>query len=562
MLLLVLVAAVAIPFLVPADRFRPLLVRSIEGFTGRKVQIDALRLFLLPTVHLQAVNIRVKNPEGFPEGDVIVAKSVDLGIAPRALLSRRLVVTYITVKGVRANLLRDLAGRTNYDFGLLARGSSGVTAPGDGASLLSLDSIGAVTLRNVEVAFSNYARRRRQSTLLFTFSGLSARIQNIRLDAPEWTKSFELTSDLRRVTFSTPALTKPVLIQKGLFTITRGTGRGTMAATLEEIHADGMLTVARFDPLSITFTATVPQLDLVRLGTLMVNVSGDGPDAEAAPAQHRLLARGDVRVGKILYAPLEADNMNGRLSVYTDTVKLDSYTLSFYGGTVQGAAAVDDLASGLPAMLTAKGRGINLAEMIRSVAPEARKITGTLDVDLHIATAFGRDPRAPLTGAGTFAVRNGTLEGLDLKSNLAKMARVLQPDVPGGATRFIYLGGDVRIAQQRVYSDSLRFEADGLEGTAVGSFGVNKTLDYAGTGTLKALTSKTSALRGASRSVGRMLSDVVRGAAVALGVRVAFLLGGTFDDPQFSLGRTPQLIRDQSPQGPRPLSQDLPKELH
>ncbi len=538
MLLLVLVAAVAIPFLVPADRFRPLLVRSIEGFTGRKVQIDALRLFLLPTVHLQAVNIRVKNPEGFPDSDVIVVKSVDLGIAPRALLSRRLVVTYVTIKGVRANLLRDLAGRTNYDFGPLAPGSSGVvTAPGDGTSFLSLDGIGAVTIRNAEVAFSNYARRRRQATLLFTFTGLSARIQNIRLDAPDWTKGFELTSDLRSVTFSIPALTKPVLIQRGLFTITRGTGRGTMATTLEGMHADGMLTVARFDPLSITFTVRVPELDLVRLGTLMVNVSGDGPDAEAAPAQHRLLARGDVKIDKILYAPLAAESMNGRLSVYTDTVKLDSYRLSFYAGTVQGAAAVDDLASGLPAMVTAKARGINLAEMMRSAAPRARKITGTLEADFHIATAFGRDPKAPLTGAGTFAVRNGTLEGLDLKSNLAKMARVMQPDVPGGATRFTYFGGDVRIAQQRVYSDSLRFEADGLEGTAVGSFGINKTLDYAGTGTLKTLTSKTSGARGASLSVGRMLGDVVRGAAVALGVRVTFLLAGTFDDPQFSLGR-------------------------
>jgi len=246
--------------------------------------------------------------------------------------------------------------------------------------------------------------------------------------------------------------------------------------------------------------------------------------------------------------------MKGRLSVYTDTVKLDSYTLSFYGGTVQGAAAVDDLASGLPAMLTAKGRGINLAEMMRSAAPEARKITGTLDGDLHIATAVGRDPKAPLTGAGTFAVRDGTLEGLDLKSNLAKMARIMQPDVPGGATRFIYFGGDVRIAQQRVYSDSLRFEADGLEGTAVGSFGIDKTLDYAGTGTLKTLTSKTSGSRGAPQSVGRALSDVVRRSAVALGVRVAFLLGGTFDDPQFSLGRTPQ--------PKQPLSQDQPKGLH
>ena len=553
-LLLALVAAVAIPFLVPADRFRPLLVQFVEGVSGRRVEIEALRLFLLPTVHLRVVNVRVKNPEGFPDGDLIIGKSVDVGLAPRALLSRRLVVTYITINGVRANLLRDLAGRTNYDFGPLAQGSAG-------ASFLSLDRIGAVTVRNVAVAFSNYARGRRHATLLFTFSGLSARIQNIQLDASDWTKGFELTSDLRGVTFSTPALTKPVLIQKGLFTITRGSGQGTMTATLDGMQVDGTFTVARFDPLSSTFTAMVPQLDLVRLGTLMVNVSGGGPDAEAAPAEHRLLSRGDVKIGKILYAPLAAENMNGRLSVYTDTVKMDSYTLSFYGGTVQGAAAVDDLAAGLPARLTAKARGINVTEIMKSAASGERKITGTLDADLHMSTAFGRDPDAPLMGGGTFAVRNGTLERLDLKSHLAKMARVMQPNVPGGATRFNYFGGDVRIAQQRVYSDALRFEADGLEATASGSFGIDKTLDYAGTGTLRTSTSKAVG----SRSVGRILSDVVRGAAVALGVRVPFSLGGTFDDPQFSMGRTPPLTPGQNPQRPlqqpvqrkQPLSQDL-----
>lgn len=51
----VLVVAAAIPLLVPADWFRPLLVRFIEGYTGRRIQIDALRLYLLPAVHLQAV---------------------------------------------------------------------------------------------------------------------------------------------------------------------------------------------------------------------------------------------------------------------------------------------------------------------------------------------------------------------------------------------------------------------------------------------------------------------------------------------------------------------------
>ncbi|MDI6771403.1 MAG: AsmA family protein [bacterium] len=551
-LLLVLVVAVAIPLLVQADRFRPLLVRFIEGYTGRSVQIDALRLYLLPTVHLQAVNIRVKNPEGLPAGDMMVVKSVDLGIAPRALLSRSLVITYIAVKGVRVNLLRDQAGRTNYDLAPPAPGSSGAaTAPGEGgAYFLSLGRIGAVTIRNVEVAFSNYDQRSQQVTPLFTLAGLNAKIPNVRPDAPGWAKSMELTSDLRGVEFSTPALAKPVQIQRGEFTITGGTGRGTIAAALEGTHAEGMVTVSRLDPLSITFTVTVPQLDLDRLGRLIVKGSRDGPDVQAAPPRRRLLARGDVKVGKILFAPLAAEGMNGRLSVYTDAVELNSYTLSFYGGTVLGAATLDYAASGLPAVATVKARGINLTQIMRTAAPQARKITGTLETDLRIATAFGRDPKATLTGAGTFAVRNGTIEGLDLKSNLAKMARVLQPDVPGGATRFSYFGGDLRIAQQRVHSVALRLHAEGLEGTARGSFGFDKTLDYAGTGVLKALAPETSAPGKASLSVGRMLDGVLRGAAVATGFRVPFFLRGTLDDPQFSTDRAPQIIRDQSPQQP------------
>ncbi len=571
-LLLVLVAAVAVSFLVPADRFRPLLVRFIEGYTGRRVQIDALRLYLLPTVRLRAVNIRLKNPEGFPASDMMVVKSVDLGIALRALLSRRLVVTYIAVNGVRANLLRDLAGRANYDLVPPAPGSSGaVTASGDGgASFLSVDRIGAVTIRNVEVAFGNYDQRRQQATPLFTFSGLNARIQNIRPDTPGWTKRLELTSDLRGMKFSTTTLAKPVQIQKGKFTIAGGTGRGTIAATLEGMHADGMVTVARFDPVSITFTVTVPQLDLDSLNKLIVGSSGDERGVQASPPQRRLLARGDVKIGKILFAPLAADSMDGRLSVYTNTVELDSYTLSSYGGTVQGVATLDYTASGLPAVATAKARGINLTEIVRTAAPGARKITGTLEADLHLAAAFGRDPKATLTAAGTFAVRNGIFEGLDLKSTLAKIVRASQPNVPAGATRFSYFGGDLRIAQQRVYSTALRLDAEGLEATAGGSFGFHKTLDYAGTGVLKSLASETSPSGAALPSLRQMLGNVLPGAAGTAGVRVPFSVRGTFDDPKFFLlAATPYLIRDQSPRQPQqqpqqpkqPSPQDLLKLL-
>ena len=562
-LLFVLTAAAVVPFVVSADRFRPMLVQFVETYTGRKVQIDALRLYLLPTVHLKALNIHVRNPEGLPAGDAMVVQSVDLGISPRALLSRSLVVTHVAITGVRLKLLRDLAGRTNYDFALPPPGASGVMAePGGGATyFLSLGHISAVTIRNVEVVFSSYDQRRRQATPSFTLSGLNAKIPKIRPDAPDWMTSLELTADLRGVKFSTPVLARPVQIHRGAFAITGGTGRGTFAAALEGMRADGVVAVAGLAPLAITFTVTIPHLDLAGLGTLIARGWEKGVDVQTAPRQRRLLARGDVKVGRILAAPLAADSVHGRLSVYTDTVRVDSYTLSFYRGTVQGAAALNHTGSALRAGVTAKARRIDLAELMRAAAPHARKVTGALEADLRITTALGRDAKAALAGAGTFAVRNGTFEGLDFKSNLAKLARILQPDVPGGTTSFTYFGGNVRIAQQRVYSDSLRFSAEGVEATAGGSFGFDRTLNYAGTGVLKTLTKETSPPEGASRSVGQMFSDVVRGAAVATGYRVPFFVRGTFDNPWFSPSATPQPVREPSPPRPQPQPQQFERRV-
>ncbi len=136
------------------------------------------------------------------------------------------------------------------------------------------------------------------------------------------------------------------------------------------------------------------------------------------------------------------------------------------------------------------------------------------------------------------------------------MARALQLHVPAGPTRFSYFGGDLRISQQRVYSNSLRLEAEDLEGTAAGSFGFNTTLNYTGTGMLRTGTAGTSPPGGALPSVGQMLG--------ATGVQVPFSLGGTLNDPRFSLAGTPQFMRGQStqqPQQPHQPNQLFPQDL-
>jgi AsmA-like protein len=562
--LLLLIVAGAIPFLVPVDRFRPVLVRLLEDSTGRTVGIDALRLYLVPTVHIRASNVRIRNPVGFPPGDTILARSIDLGLAPRALLGRKLDVTHIALSGVRLSLLHDPAGRTNFTFTPPPRGASagGAVAPAAGASLFTLDRIGAVTVKNVEITDGTFDGRRGHVTPSFSLWRVNGRIRGIDPKAPDWTRNLTIDADVRGARLALPSLAKPVQFRAGTFLFTGGAGRGTFTAVLDTMRAEVTAAVASLDPLSITFTMSLGEFDINRLQALVISSPAGGGGSRAAPqappSRRPPFATGEVTIDRLVLPPLAAARVTSRLSVDGNAVQVVSYTLSAYRGSVRGKATLDYSAPDVPATVTAQVSGVDLRQVMSTLAPSAQRITGALDGTLTLSTAFGQDPLAALKGAGLFAVRNGSFPGLSLRSSLAQMAKALQLNAPAGPTHFSYFGGDLRISQERVYSNALRLDADDLEGTATGSFGFNTTLNYTGTGILKTATASPSA--SALPSVAQMLG--------ATQVRVPFSLGGTVSDPKFSLAGTPQFLRGQTPQQPgapqpTPLfPQDLLKLFH
>jgi len=356
----------------------------------------------VPSVHIHAVNVRVKNPQGFPQGDALVAKSVDLGIAPRALLSRQLDVTYITASGVRVNVLRDSAGRTNFDLPVPARSaqrSKTAVAPG-GASLLTVDHVGVVTAKSVEITFSD-APRRKSPMPSSSLSGVNVTIGSIDPRAPDWPQKLDIIADLRGARLTTTSLAKPIQFHAGQLAFKDGAGRGTFSVSLENMRLEGTAAFPRLDPLSITFAVVVPELDMNKLGTLVRGGAiASTRTSEASSAGRRLVARGEVKIGRLVVSPFVVTQINGQLSVYANMIRLDAYACSAYGGTIQGAGALDYSATSLPLTVTAKMRGVNMALVASAIAPRAPKIVGTMDADLELATTLGRDPKAALTARG------------------------------------------------------------------------------------------------------------------------------------------------------------------
>jgi len=533
---LVLLAALAAPFLIPVDQYRPLLVWAIESGTGRTVQIDALKLVLFPTVRIRLLNVRMKNPRGFPAGDALVAGTVDLGIAPRALLSRQLDVTDIAPSGVQVNVLRDAAGRTNFaapvPLRTAAQGASAAAEPP-----ITLEHIGAVTVSDAQITFADAPGTTLPAPSL-SLRGVSGTIGAIDPQARDWAKELKIVVDLRGAQLTTELLTAPIEFHTGQLAFAEGGARGVFSSSVGGIDLAGNAAIARLDHMSIAFAVAGPELDLQRLATIL-RVGEHGGTAALTPRY--LLAHGTIKLGKVRASPVEASGVTGQLDLYRNGIRLNAFTLSGYGGTARGRATLDT-SDGVPTSVTARASGINVQQALAALGLGQRRVTGALDANFTLTTLLTRDPESSLRAAGSFTVRNGSFPGMNVAGQLAATARLIGLAVPSGDTRFSSFGGDLAIARERGYSNQLTLIGSGLRATLRGSFGFDQTLAYGGTAVV--VPTRQTALAGspALASLQAMLGEGLRRDLGGSSVSMPFSLRGTLDHPQFTLAGTPQLL--------------------
>ena len=117
--LLLVLGALATPFLVPLDRFRPQLEHQLSQLSGRHVRLGALRLEILPqpALHAQAVSFwghsAAQNSPAISRGELYVQRLALYPDMGRLLFERRLVLRHIALQGIAVNeaLLRELVQR-------------------------------------------------------------------------------------------------------------------------------------------------------------------------------------------------------------------------------------------------------------------------------------------------------------------------------------------------------------------------------------------------------------------------------------------------------------------
>lgn len=116
-LLVALVAVVAIPLLVPVERYRGLIESQAEKMTGREVSIGGpIALSLFPRLALEVEDVRIANPPGAPTPEMARLERLELGVALWPLLEQRIEVEKLVLVEPQIDLIVDARGTPNWQF--------------------------------------------------------------------------------------------------------------------------------------------------------------------------------------------------------------------------------------------------------------------------------------------------------------------------------------------------------------------------------------------------------------------------------------------------------------
>ncbi|MBU0499363.1 MAG: AsmA family protein [Gammaproteobacteria bacterium] len=161
LLLLLVVAALALPLVVDPNDFKGQITEQVEKRTGRSFVIDGdIKLSVFPWLGVELNQARLGNAPGFGDEPMVQVEQAGVRVKLIPLLQKKLEVDTLVLYGLQANLVRSKEGRANWD-GLAGKEQAGGTEGGEGgarkgagpAALL----IGGIDIRDAKVSWQDRA---------------------------------------------------------------------------------------------------------------------------------------------------------------------------------------------------------------------------------------------------------------------------------------------------------------------------------------------------------------------------------------------------------------------
>lgn len=114
-LALLISAAVALPLLFDPNNYRDDIQRTVKDNTGREFTLGDIKLHVFPWLAVRVADVKLGNAAGFGAEPFAQVSEANVGVQLLPLLfSKKVVVSTVTVKGLKLNLAKNKEGLSNW----------------------------------------------------------------------------------------------------------------------------------------------------------------------------------------------------------------------------------------------------------------------------------------------------------------------------------------------------------------------------------------------------------------------------------------------------------------
>jgi AsmA protein len=486
-----LLIAIALPFLINVNSFRPKLESELTEALGREVKVGNLSLSIL-SGSVSAEDLSIADDPAFSKDPFIRAKALKVGVEVMPLIfSKKLHVTDITLDKPEIALLRDAAGKWN--FSSLGNKSAATPKPPSAPSSTPDLSVSKLDVKDGRLSVN----RANSSIKPHVYDNVDVSVRDF---SPTSQFPFTITADLPAggtakldgkagPINSSDVAASPIEAQinvKGLDLTASGfvdpsTGIAGIADFDGTLKSDGHV-------LRTSGTLKADKLKLAVKGTPATQaVTVKYATDYDLQKQGGTLTQGDVSLGKALAKLTGTYQSQGESTILNMKLNADGMP-------------VDDLQAMLPAL------GI--------VLPSGSKLQGgTLSVNVGIT-----GPVDKLVIAGPIRLSQTKLQGFNLASKMSAIS-ALSGAQTGSDTSIQNLSTDARVAPDGVRTQNINLTIPAL-GTVTGNGNISPggALDYK---------------MNASLSGGVVTGLTQMAGLGGKGGSIPFFIQGTTSDPKF-----------------------------
>jgi len=502
--LLLIVAVAALPFLIDANRFKPELETNLSTALGRKVQIGDIQLSLL-SGSVAVDNISISDDPAFSPSPFLQAKQLAAGVALMPLIfSKQLQVSSFTVSDPQINLLRNSDGRWN--FSSLGSGGASKSQPSNSSGATTF-SVQKITIANGTVTSGRIGPGEKTHT----YQNVNVEVSNL-----SYTSQFPF-----QLTAKTPGSGSIKL---------DGNAGPVNPADVSLTPLDAKVDVENLDLSSTGFVD--PSSGLAGLINFTGTLTSDG---------HQAVSKGTIKADKI---KLTANGSPSKTPVSVDYAA--NYDLQHQNGNLsQGDVHIGKALAHLTGTFDTAGAAASVAMKLNGQAMPVPDLEGVMPAvgvilpsgaslqsgSLQLNLAIG-GPADKLTIAGPVDLSNAKVAGFNLKFKL------------GALSSFTGLGGgnsstdtDIQTLSANLHVDPQGTQAANLIliVPAIGTITGNANISASGQldCKMKAQVSASGGTAGAVSSAIASFSGGGGGNGKSQSLTIPFTVTGTASNPKF-----------------------------